>query len=58
MEFTEMRKSKEEREAEKARKQQIRNLWQSAGVTDIRGVNNLIDEMTGKFPAPMIAPRG
>ena len=30
MEFTEMRKSKEEREAEKARKQQIRNLWQLA----------------------------
>ena len=40
-----MKKSKEEREAEKARREQIRNLWQSAGVTDIKGFNNLIDEM-------------
>ena len=45
MEFTEMRKSKEEREAEKAKKQQIRNLWQSAGVTDIKSFNRLIDDM-------------
>lgn len=37
--------SKEEKLFQKARKQQIRELWQSAGVKDIEGFNNLIDEM-------------
>ena len=30
--------SKEEKEAQKARQQQIRQLWQSAGIKDIAGV--------------------
>lgn len=40
-----MKLSKEEKEGLKAKKQQIRNLWQSGGVTDIEGFNNRIDEM-------------
>lgn len=40
-----MKLSKEEELAQKARKQQIRNLWQSARVRDLNGFNNLIDEM-------------
>ena len=37
--------SKEEKQVQKARKQRIRELWQSAGVRDLEGFNNLIDEM-------------
>ena len=37
--------TKEEKEAQRARQQQVRQLWQSAGVKDIAGVENLIQEM-------------
>ena len=37
--------SKEEKEAQKARQQQIRQLWQSAGIKDIAGVESLVQEM-------------
>ena len=37
--------SKEEKEAQKARQQQIRRLWQSAGIKDIAGVESLVQEM-------------
>lgn len=51
--------TKEEKLAQKAQKQQIRELWQSTGVKDIDGFNRLIDEMkTGTFPAPKIALQG
>ena len=37
--------SKEEKEAQKARQQQIRQLRQSAGIKDIAGVESLVQEM-------------
>ena len=37
--------SKEEKAAQKARQQQIRQLWQSAGIKDIAGVESLVQEM-------------
>ena len=37
--------SKEEKEAQKARQQQIRQLWQSAGIKDIAGIESLVQEM-------------
>ena len=37
--------SKEEKEARKARQQQIRQLWQSAGIKDIAGVESLVQEI-------------
>ena len=37
--------TKEEKEAQRARQQQVRQLWQSAGVKDIKGVENLIQEI-------------
>ena len=37
--------TEEEKEAQRARQQQVRQLWQSAGVKDIKGVENLIQEM-------------
>ena len=37
--------TKEEKEAQRARQQQVRQLWQSAGVKDIKGIENLIQEM-------------
>ena len=43
--MTKIKLSKEEKQVQKARKQRIRELWQSAGVRDLEGFNNLIDEM-------------
>lgn len=40
-----MNKTKEEREADKLRKQKIRELWQTAGINDLDGFNDLIDKM-------------
>lgn len=37
--------SKEEKKAQKARQQQIRQLWQSARIKDIAGVESLIQEI-------------
>ena len=37
--------SKEEKAAQKARQEQIRHLWQSAGIKDIAGIESLIQEM-------------
>ena len=37
--------SKEEKEAQKARQQQIRQLWKRAGIKDIAGVESLVQEM-------------
>ena len=43
--MTKIKSSKEEKAAQKARQQQIRQLWQSAGIKDIAGVESLIQEM-------------
>lgn len=40
-----MNKAKEEREADKLRKQKIRELWQTAEINDLDGFNDLIDKM-------------
>jgi len=43
--MTKVKLSKEEKEAKKARQQQIRQLWQSAGIKDIAGVESLVQEI-------------
>ena len=37
--------SKEEKETRKLRQQQIRQLWKSAGIKDIAGVESLVQEI-------------
>ena len=43
--MTKVKLSKKEKEARKARQQQIRQLWQSAGIKDIAGVESLVQEI-------------
>ena len=40
-----MARIKLSKEAQKARQQQIRQLWQSAGIKDIAGVESLVQEI-------------
>ena len=43
--MTKVKLSKEEKAERKARQQQIRQLWQSAGIKDIAGVESLVQEI-------------
>ena len=43
--MTKVKLNKEEKEERKLRQQQIRQLWQSAGIKDIAGVESLVQEM-------------
>ena len=40
--MTKVKLNKEEKEARKLRQQQIRQLWKSAGIKDIAGVESLV----------------
>ena len=43
--MTKVKLNKVEKEARKLRQQQIRQLWKSAGIKDIAGVESLVQEI-------------
>ena len=48
--MTKVKLNKEEKEERKLRQQQIRQLWQSAGIKDIAGVESLVQEIYTAIP--------